>query len=360
MKKNSINNNLNTYIMIEKKNKKKDTLDGTKEDKKKDKSDVPKEDRKKDRLDVPKEDKKKDKEDKKTIRFKDKYKLLYPIGKGSFGTVCLSISSKNNKYYAAKIEERGKRSRIKEEYNFYKELKTNKKNFAIPKMYDFLQTNEWNIIIMELLGDSLDQLFIKNKKQFDVGTVLKLGIEITTILEEIHNADIIHRDIKPNNFMIGHPENKRSDKLYIIDFGLSKKYINNGNHISLKTDRTITGTARYVSTNIHMGMEPSRRDDLESVGYMLVFFLKGTLPWQGLKIKDKEKQIEMIGNIKLQTSYSKLCEGLLPSFEKYLTYCRDQLEFTTKPDYQYLRNLFIKDAADNNIELKYWWTENLQ
>ena len=288
-------------------------------------------------------------------KLKDKYKLLYQIGKGSFGIVCLSLSKKDNKYYAAKIEERGKKSRIKMEFDFYRELNSLIKDFPIPKVYDYINTSKCNIIIMDLLVDSLDHLFSKNKKKFDIGTVLKLGYELTKIMENLHSVGIIHRDIKPNNFVVGHVDNNDQGKLYIIDFGLSKKYIINGKHIPLKTDKSICGTARYVSTNMHMGIEPSRRDDLESIAYMLIFFLKGTLPWQGLGIKDKEVQNETIGNIKLQTSSTKLCLGLLPCFENYLTYCRDKLDFSSKPDYTYLKNLFIEDSKKHKIELVYYW-----
>ena len=289
--------------------------------------------------------------------FRDTYKLLYHIGEGTFGIVCLARCRATKKYYAAKLEERGKKSRIKEEYNFYKELTSSTKKISIPKIYKFWQVEDWNIIIMELLGDSLDQLFIKNKKRFDVGTVLKLGIEITTILEDLHGCGIIHRDIKPNNFMIGHEDNNKTNKLYIIDLGLSKKYMINNKHMPLKTDKDVTGTVRYVSTNIHIGLEPSRRDDLESVAYMLIYFLKGSLPWQGLKIKNKREHSETIGDIKLHTSLSKLCDGLLPCFEKYLDYCRNKLEFTTTPDYEYLKNLLKNEAKSNKIKLKYCWND---
>ena len=171
-----------------------------------------------------------------------------------------------------------------------------------------------------------------------------------SILEYFHNNGFIHRDIKPNNFLFNYT--KPYNKLYLMDFGLSKQYIQNNKHIDLKTDRSLIGTARYASLNIHWGIEPSRRDDLESVGYILIYLLKSKLPWQGLKATKEKSQIQQIGEKKLMISLDKLCENLDNCFQKYLEYTR-QLKFSQKPDYQHLIKLFTESANKNNINLSY-------
>lgn len=281
----------------------------------------------------------------------DDYFMEKKIGSGSFGDVYLTINKKNNEHHAAKVEERKKHSRLYDEFKIYKKI--HRKGFVegIPKIYNFIQTPKFNILVMELLGDDLEKLFSDRNKKFRLETILLLGINIVSLLEQLHNSGYLHRDIKPNNFMFGHYD---KSKMYIMDLGLSKKYVVNGKHIAFRTDKSLTGTARYTSINIHMGMEPSRRDDMESVGYMLIYFLKGRLPWQGLKKQKGMNNIENIGEVKLCTPLDKLCKDLPECFKKYLAYCRE-LKFEAKPDYNYLRSLFIDTAKRMKLNLRYEW-----
>lgn len=286
----------------------------------------------------------------------DNFSIIKMIGKGSFGSVFLT-RAKDGNYYASKVELRSESSRLIEEYKIYRSL--NKRGFKVglPHIYNLVQTPKFNMMMMELLGPSLDSLLNKYNKKFTLETVLSLGINIVTLLERLHNSGFIHRDIKPNNFLIGY--GKKCDRIYMTDLGLSKQYVRNGKHIDYTTNRSLIGTLRYASLNMHMGIEPSRRDDLESVGYMLIYCLKGTLPWQGLKKKHGENQVELIGNTKLVTSVDKLCEGLHENFKKYIQLCRN-LKFEEKPNYDALRDCFNEIANELRITPKFQWISDNQ
>jgi len=285
---------------------------------------------------------------KQNIIFSDNYKLVKKIGSGSFGEVYLT-KDLNGNTYAAKIEDKTKKNRLKCEYNIYRKL--NCKNICgIPKIYGYLETVDYNIMIMELLGTSLENLFQENDKHFIMPFICKLAIDIITIIEKFHSRGFIHRDIKPNNFLFNYGKNH--EQIYLMDFGLSKQYIHDGVHNDIKFERTLIGTARYASMNIHWGVEPSRRDDMESIGYLLIYFAKGRLPWQGLKGDDKKTQIEKIGDKKLMVSTEKLCESLPRCFYLYLDYCK-KLEYHDKPNYVYLKKLFEDYAIESKYVLSY-------
>ncbi len=159
------------------------------------------------------------------------------------------------------------------------------------------------------------------------------------MIEKVHMERIIHRDIKPDNFLIGINETNK-DTVFILDFGLAKCYKNSdGEHIPYREGKNLTGTARYASINTHLGQEQSRRDDLETIGHVLLYFLRGSLPWQGLPGRSKNEKYHNIKKKKVETSLDELCKNLAPEFKQFMEYCR-KLSFTDDPDYTYIIKLF--------------------
>ena len=268
----------------------------------------------------------------------DHYKILHQLGKGSFGTVFSGINLETNEKVAIKTEQISDKAHcmlLEAEATKLNKLRNHK---GIPKLHFFGKTEKKNILIMELLGRTLNELFIHCNKKFTLLTVCLLGCEMLKLIEFIHEKTFIHRDIKPDNFMMGKDE--KEDVLYLIDFGLSKKYISTkGVHIPYKTGKSMTGTARYCSVFTHEGIEQSRRDDLESIGYVLIYFLKGSLPWQGIKIKEGDKHYEKIGTVKKNTTIDELCKGFPDEFKTYFNYVKN-LKFEETPNYNLLNDLF--------------------
>lgn len=289
----------------------------------------------------------------KNILIVNNFVLVKEIGKGSFGEIYLTYNKRDNNQVATKKEIKTIETdnKLKTEALIYQKLLNIKKQdlsgenaiiqdevLGVPGFYGSGETPDFNYLIIDFLGPNLlDLLKICKGRKFTISTVSLLGLQIINRIEYLHNHDFIHRDIKPENFLIGTQE--KSNIIYLIDYGLSKRYRigKNNQHIQYKEDKSLTGTARYVSINTHFGIEQSRRDDLESIGYILIFFLKGSLPWQGLKGMER---FQNILEKKLQIPPELLCQGLPEEMTSYLNYCRS-LHFEDRPDYDYLRGLFI-------------------
>jgi len=270
----------------------------------------------------------------------DRFLVKGKIGSGSYSDIYQGCDQKTDEEVAVKVEwhyaEKG--DKLLEEANFYQSLGKVQSMGRAPNIRWSGTVSEYNLMVMDLLGPSIDELF-KDAGRFSLKTVLMLGEQIIDCLESVHESGILYRDIKPHNFLMGLGEN--AGKVYIVDFGLAKRYLDKHNeHISCssKKRRRVTGTVRYSSLNVHAGLDASRRDDLEAVGYMLVHWLKGELPWLGLKPCAKKTKHEVIGEKKLIVPDAELCEGLPGEFAEYFKYCRE-LEFAEKPDYARLRGL---------------------
>ena len=207
---------------------------------------------------------------------------------------------------------------------------------------------------MELLGPSLENLFQSQNKKFSLKTTCMLGIQMIDRIEYVHSKKIIHRDIKPANFLMGRGEN--SHIVYLIDFGLAKKYWSTIHkcHIPFTTGKKLTGTARYASINALNGKEQSRRDDLESIAYILLYFLRGSLPWQGIKYYNREGRFKKIYEKKRDTSSKELCEGFPEELAIFIDYVKS-LTFMEVPDYNYLRQLLKNILKKNKFHIDFYF-----
>jgi casein kinase 1 len=279
------------------------------------------------------------------------FKLVRRLGSGAFGEIFQGINPKTNQEVAIKFEPiNSKHPQLFYEAKLYQYLlrDPNTTDKGIPHVYYCATEGDHNIMVMDLLGPSLEDLFNVCNRKFNLKTVLMLGEQMLSRIEYVHSRYILHRDIKPDNFVIG--QGKKQHKVYVIDFGLAKKYIGkDGKHIGYREGKSLTGTARYASINTHLGIEQSRRDDLESLGYVMLYFLRGTLPWQNMKANNKKEKYEKIMEKKLGTPVEILCKGFPNEFVTYLAYCRN-LKFEDKPDYGYLKtllkDLFVKSGYD--------------
>ncbi|KAM9471405.1 casein kinase I isoform 8-T9 [Salvelinus alpinus] len=271
------------------------------------------------------------------LRVGNRYRLGRKIGSGSFGDIYLGTDISVGEEVAIKLEcVKTKHPQLHIESKIYKMMQG---GVGIPTIKWCGAEGDYNVMVMELLGPSLEDLFNFCSRKFSLKTVLLLADQMISRIEYIHSKNFIHRDVKPDNFLMG--LGKKGNLVYIIDFGLAKKYrdARTHQHIPYRENKNLTGTARYASINTHLGIEQSRRDDLESLGYVLMYFNLGSLPWQGLKAATKRQKYERISEKKMSTPIEVLCKGYPSEFATYLNFCRS-LRFDDKPDYSYLRQLF--------------------
>lgn len=270
-------------------------------------------------------------------RIGGKFRIVKIIGKGAFGDVFLGLNTENNENVAIKLENPSvKHSQLQYESRIYRIIEGTP---GIPKMQWFGSENNLNMMVIDLLGPSLEELRRLSNTKMSLKSVLMIADQLITRLESLHSLNFLHRDIKPENFLVG--LGNKAKTVYMIDFGLSKKYQDSrtNQHIPLRKERKLTGTARYVSIYTHLGYDQSRRDDLESLAYVLIYLLKGSLPWQDINDENKEEKHQKILSKKESTSVSDLCKNIPVEFESFLNYSKS-LEFEEKPDYDFLRNLF--------------------
>ncbi|XXG64033.1 hypothetical protein AAC387_Pa05g2094 [Persea americana] len=280
----------------------------------------------------------------------DKYKLGRKIGSGSFGEIYLATHIDTFEIVAVKIENtKARHPQLLYEAKLYNILQGGS---GIANIKWCGIDGEDNVLVMDLLGPSLEDLFVYCGRKFSLKTVLMLADQMITRIEYVHSKGFLNRDIKPDNFLMG--LGRKATQVYIIDFGLAKRYRDSATnrHIPYRENKNLTGTARYASCNTHLGIEQSRRDDLESLGYVLLYFLRGSLPWQGLKAATKKQKYEKICEKKLSTPIEVLCKSHPVEFASYFHYCHS-LTFDQRPDYGFLKRLFRDLFSREGFEFDY-------
>jgi serine/threonine protein kinase len=276
-----------------------------------------------------------------------RYKLEEQLGAGAFGEIYAGVDTKTNQQVAIKLEHiSAEHPQLAYEARVYAQLNGAKVAGVPLHMYSGRE-GKYNVLVLQRMGENLESVLTKCHRHFSLQTVLVLAQQVLTTLEKVHDQGIIHRDIKPDNLVLG--AGTETHKVYLIDFGLSKCFWNptTDEHIPFRNDKHLTGTARYASVNNHKGFEQSRRDDLESLGYVLVYFLTGRLPWQNQNAGTRKEKYRLMCSMKEQALRNgSLFANLHPVFQQFFKYVT-ALQFIDRPDYGYLRRLFHSAYTQN-------------
>ena len=264
----------------------------------------------------------------------NKYKLIEKLSQGSFGKVFKAENIRTGEIVAIKTEVKSKEQKsLKMEAKIYHYL-ANANGF--PRLKWFGTTDNVNYLVTNLLECSITNL-VKKSGPLSLKTVLLLGKQMIERLETLHNHYLIHRDIKPDNFMINITD--RTNKIFLIDFGFCKRYNHDGKHIDFKINNSLIGTANFVSINVHKGIEPSRRDDLESSLYVMIYMLYG-------------KDFGANTNNMKQLILNKEQLTNVPQFFKVaINYVRT-LKFEEDPDYKYIMQIFLDESGLDQKDLE--------
>jgi len=278
----------------------------------------------------------------------NRYKICDLLNSGGFGKIYNGIDLLNDNKIAIKIEE--KQKYLQNESDVYDKIK-GIKNMAIK--YDFINTNNKSYLVMPLYYNSSDRFIKINSKYFNEKDILMLGIQILQQLNNLHKCEVIHNDIKPDNFIF----DKNTNKFKLIDFGLSKLYIINDKHINFSKKCSRYGTLRYMTINAHKRYSLSRRDDLISLSYSLIYLFYRTLPWKGIVDKNASKKKIHISLIEKKSQYSKdiLRNNIISPILSLFNYS-SKLSFDKKPDYNYLIKGFYNYLKFKNYKYDGRWS----
>lgn len=286
------------------------------------------------------------------------YEVVKRLGAGCFGEVWLGKATASGNDVAMKFEPRETKSapQLFREAEVIQSLRENCEPQGFVESFYFGKEGQFNCMVMEILGKSLEDHVQSEKGKLSAKTTILIAEQIIQRIEYLHSKEMLHRDIKPENFMFG--IKGKIHHVYCIDFGLSKFYWDSGrsSHQLQKSGLSLTGTARYASINAHKGVEQSRRDDLEAIGHMFLYFLRGALPWSGLDAKTQEEKYRKICDKKSQTLLADLCKGFPKCFEDYLAYTRN-LHFAEKPDYSKMYDMIRKSRPEGTEDHHYQWFE---
>ena len=274
-----------------------------------------------------------------------KFRVLNHLSKGAFSDIYAGINILTKEKVAIKVEDRFTVDKYLETECFFL---FSLKGLGIPKVISFGHNKEYDILVMPLLGKSLHEIQRSKNFNFEFKDICLMAIQIIERIQWIHSQKIIHRDIKPDNFLIGLND---PNIIYLIDFGLSKKYRSSttGNHIKNSKLKKFVGSLRYASINALKLREQSRRDDLESIGYMLIYLIKGKLPWDSIKVDNKRSSYLKLSLYKKNLEPEILCRNLPKEFAEYIRYVKN-LNFEDEPDYNYVKNLFRIMLRKQGIE----------